>query len=524
MTNGTGYKIVLTADRTLFTDYGGFEGGGFLTCLPRRFIPDFFLYRVLCPKIRSDDGRALYASYSLRKIEASLLVGGFTEDEVVVAPPDELHRVVGEETRVVGISTVDPRGYAPVSHTLCSLFGGGKSCTATEFEKLLRNKALEKHRSHLQIIVGGPGVWQISKEDMKTLGIDAVFVGEGDESVAEVFKKAVEDEKLPPIIYNRQSNPEHIPKIVKPARCGHVQITRGCGRGCQFCTPTMRRWISFPKQTILDEVMVNLHGGSHHASFITDDGLRYGAKGVEVNREAVLDLYKSVLAINGIDSVSIAHASFPTIVEAPDLIHELSEICGITKKEPLIGPQIGLETGSSRLIRKYMIGKPRPYKPEEWPEIVIQATQILNDNYWYPCTTLIIGLPDENEDDILKTIELIDELKGSKQWLFPLFFVAMGGSILEKEKTFTLKEMTQAHWDLLFECWEHSVKFSKEIVDRLFSSGNVLTRRITKTFVKKGISLAEKYLDEIRKNPEMLMDSLKNVKLNSMKELMKHIL
>ncbi|RJS69899.1 hypothetical protein CW693_01120 [Candidatus Bathyarchaeota archaeon] len=219
MTNGTGYKIVLTADRTLFTDYGGFEGGGFLTCLPRRFIPDFFLYRVLCPKIRSDDGRALYASYSLRKIEASLLVGGFTEDEVVVAPPDELHRVVGEETRVVGISTVDPRGYAPVSHTLCSLFGGGKSCTATEFEKLLGNKALEKHRSHLQIIVGGPGVWQISKEDMKTLGINTIFVGEGDESAAEVFKKAVEDEKLPPIIYNRQSNPEHIPKIVNPVRC-----------------------------------------------------------------------------------------------------------------------------------------------------------------------------------------------------------------------------------------------------------------------------------------------------------------
>ena len=52
----------------------------------------------------------------------------------------------------------------------------------------------------------------------------------------------------------------------------------------------------------------------------------------------------------------------------------------------------------------------------------------------------------------------------------------------------------------------------------------MLTKRITKGFVKKGISLAEKYLDEIRKNPEILMDSLKNVKLNSMKELMKHIL
>ena len=53
-----------------------------------------------------------------------MLAGGFAEDEVVVAPPDELHRVIGEETRAVGITTVDPRGYAPVSHTLCSLFGG----------------------------------------------------------------------------------------------------------------------------------------------------------------------------------------------------------------------------------------------------------------------------------------------------------------------------------------------------------------------------------------------------------------
>jgi len=73
----------------------------------------FSFYRVLCPEIPSEDGRALYASYSLRKIEASLLAGGFTEDEVIVALPDKLHRVIGEETRVVGITTVDPRATHP---------------------------------------------------------------------------------------------------------------------------------------------------------------------------------------------------------------------------------------------------------------------------------------------------------------------------------------------------------------------------------------------------------------------------
>jgi len=501
-THADGYKVVLTADRTLMTSYGGINFGGFLACLPRRFIPDFFLYRILCPKIPSKNGKAVYASYALRKLEATLLANGFNDEDVVVAASDNLEKVVGSETRVVGITTVDPIGYAPVSWSLCSLFGGGVSCTATEFERLLKNLIPEKHRNHIQVVVGGPGVWQISEDRARELGISAVFVGEGDESAPEWFKKAAEGEKLPSVIYGKQSNVGNIPLIVNPVRGGYVQITRGCGRGCQFCTPTMRRWICFPKEDVLKEVKVNLRGGIKGACFITDDGLRYGSKGLEINSEAVIDLYKSTLALGGIEGVGIAHASFPTIVQAPDLVHEITELCEHDEKKPFIGPQIGLETGSVRLIRKYMIGKPKPYKPEEWSQIVTEATQILNDSYWYPCTTLIMGLPDEKEDDILKTLELVDQLKGSKQWLFPLFFVAMGGSILEKQKSFQIEEMTQAHWDLLIECWEQSVKFSKLVVDQMCQGGSVLTRIITKKFLKKGISLAEKYLGDIKKRPE----------------------
>ena len=519
-----GYKIVLTADRTIISNYGGINFGGFFACLPRRLVPDFFLYRILCPKIPSDNGRALYGSYAIRKLEAALLSNGFSEKEVVVAAPDELEKVVGSETRIVGITTVDPMGYAPVSWTLCSLFGGGRSCTSTEFERLLMDPTLEKHRSHLQVVVGGPGVWQISEEKAKELGISTIFVGEGDESAPELFKRAVEGEKLPPIVYGKQSSIEKIPTIINPVRGGYVQITRGCGRGCQFCTPTMRRWVSFPKDLILKEVEVNIRGGMTDISFITDDGLRYGGKGLEINREAVIDLFKSTFAVNGVKGVGIAHASFPTVIQAPDLVHQLSEICGFDEENPFMGPQIGLETGSIRLIRKYMIGKPKPYKPEDWPQIVREASQILNDNYWYPCTTLIMGLPSETEDDVLKTIELVDDLKGTKQWLFPLFFVAMGGSILEREKSFTLDKMTRAHWDLLFECWEHSLKFAKTALDFLFKSGNPITRMVTKAFVKKGISLAEQYFNEVKKDPTIMMTSLKNVSSDSVLDLIKHLL
>jgi radical SAM superfamily enzyme YgiQ (UPF0313 family) len=521
-----GYKIVLTADRTLFTNYGESAAGGFIVCLPKRIIPDFFFYRILCPPLHSKKGKAILAPYSLRRVEAYLLANGFDETEVVVAPPDELEMVIGPNTRVIGITTVDPMGYAPVSHTLCSLFGGGEACTAIEFKKLLLlvSRILEKYERKAYIIVGGPGVWQLRKEDVEAFRIDTVFIGDISKPLIEVFMKAVEGERSPPIVYGEQCSLDEIPMIVNPARNGHVQVTSGCGRGCQFCTPTMKKWICYPKTFILKEVKVNVRGGLHHINFLTDDGLRYGARGLEINREAVLDLFKSTLAVEGVSSADMAHASFSTIVQAPDLVREISELCGYTEKKPWMGPQIGLETGSPRLIEKYMIGKPKPFTPKEWPEIVIQASQTLNDNYWYPCTTLVMGLPDEKEEDILKTLELVDKLKNTKQWLFPLFFVAMGGSILEKEKTFTIEKMSEAHWDLLFSCWEHSIKFSKEYLHHLFPfSGSKLTMKVTKAFIEKGISIAEKYIKEVKRNPEIMVSTLKTVHLKSLRDLIKYV-
>jgi radical SAM superfamily enzyme YgiQ (UPF0313 family) len=518
-----GYKIVLTADRTLFTDYGGSGVSGFIVCLPKRLVPDFFLYRVLCPPLRSKGGRAVLAPYSLRKVEAYLLANGFDEREVVVAPPDDLKRVVGPNTRVIGVTTVDPMGYAPVSHTLCSIFGGGESCTAAEFKKLLGSDVIKKYRGGLRIIVGGPGVWQLERGNVEALGIDTLYIGDVGKPLVEVFRKALAGEKLPRIVYGEQSDLDGAPVIVNPARNGHVQVTRGCGRGCQFCTPTMKKWVCYPKPSILEEVKVNAGAGLRHIGLLTDDGLRYGARGLEINREAVLDLFRSVLAVEGVSATSLAHVSFPTIVQAPDLVHDISELCGYSEKEPWVGPQIGLETGSPRLIEKYMIGKPKPFSPKDWPEVVVQASQILNDNYWYPCTTLIIGLPDEREDDVLKTLELVDRLKDSKQWLFPLFFVAMGGCALEKEETFTLGRLTRAHWDLLFACWEHSIRFSKRYSHHLFTFGNKLTKSVTKAFIERGIAIAEKNIQEVKRNPEIMIEGLKTVQINSLRDILKYV-
>ena len=55
-----------------------------------------------------------------------------------------------------------------------------------------------------------------------------------------------------------------------------------------------------------------------------------------------------------------------------------------------------------------MRGKCLPYKPEQWPEVILEAYGILNDNNWTPLSTIIIGLPDEQESDVLRTLELVE--------------------------------------------------------------------------------------------------------------------
>ena len=85
----------------------------------------------------------------------------------------------------------------------------------------------------------------------------------------------------------------------------------------------------------------------------------------------------------------------------------------------------GIETGSVRLMRKYMAGKMLPYKPEQWREIVSEAFGILNDNDWYPLATLIVGLPDETEADVAEKLSLMGDLHDFNAFYVSLFFVRL---------------------------------------------------------------------------------------------------
>lgn len=76
MTTNKSYFIGLTADRTMMSEYHA--------------------------------GSINIAPCGTRKIEAALIDYGYSEDDIIIAYPEHLEKVIGPKTKVVGVTENDP--------------------------------------------------------------------------------------------------------------------------------------------------------------------------------------------------------------------------------------------------------------------------------------------------------------------------------------------------------------------------------------------------------------------------------
>jgi radical SAM superfamily enzyme YgiQ (UPF0313 family) len=90
----------------------------------------------------------------------------------------------------------------------------------------------------------------------------------------------------------------------------------------------------------------------------------------------------------------------------------------------------------------------------------------MTDNNLVPACTLITGLPQETEDDVIKTIELIEGLKDFKSLIVPLFFVPLGK--LKDKEWFTMEQMNNLQMELLIKCLRHDIYWAKMIMSSYF--------------------------------------------------------
>lgn len=473
MTSDSGVKVVLTASATEMSDYYNNPFVAFVAGFARGPFPSWFLRRVIYPPIeRNHDRRARYAPYGLRKVEALLLGNGFGESEVAVVHPADLDVFVGSNTKVVGISSMDPTGMGYVSKTYSSLVGGGESMNAVEFQRLVKHPSIRRFKP--KVIVGGFGSWQLERKRVAdSYGVDCVLIGGKKEAIVDVFMRAVNGGSLPRVIRaengRQDSAHESMPLIRHAAIHGAVEISKGCGRNCQFCTPTMQCKVDVPLDRIMKEVEITTKERSSSITLVTEDLFLYGAKDKRFtpNKEAVLKLVKSVADHPGVEGIQPSHMSLAPVVCNPGMVKEVAEVLIAHNwyfhgSKAIVTSETGIETGSVRLMRKYMAGKMLPYKPDQWTEIVTQAFGILNDSDWYPLATLIVGLPEESEEDVAETLELMEDLKDFNAFYVPLFFVPLENCLLMHKRGAELDSLSRMRWELFIRCWEYNVRIWRD--------------------------------------------------------------
>jgi radical SAM superfamily enzyme YgiQ (UPF0313 family) len=455
--------VVLTADRTLMSNYHQNEFLGFGTCAPPNFIPELLFSYLFFPPLQSSGGRPWMAPYGLRKTEAILLKEGLKVDTV---SPNHLSNLRG--AKILGVHAMDPFGLGPASTTLAALFKK-QPYLARHFHALLTSPAVKKAKANgLKVIVGGPGAWQFRyREDaIKELGIDCIVEGEGENVIGKIFRGALDGESIPEhyeVDASEVPTLEEIPDIVQPSINGLIEIGRGCCRGCQFCNVTLRplRW--YPIEKIQRELEVNLRSGVIKGACLhAEDVMLYGSKNTTPNSEKLLALHE--LVMKQVDSISWSHCSIAAVKASPKMFSQLSEI--IRQKQAWWGVEVGIETGSPAVAKKIMPAKAHPFSAENWHDVVVDGMGIMHDNLMVPACTLIVGLPEETSDDVAKTMELVDDLKEMRSLIVPLFFVPLGK--LGSRDWFHDTELSVMHRELLIECAEHDFRWVDNLLDMTF--------------------------------------------------------
>ena len=482
--------IVLTADRTLMSNYHNNEFLGFGTCAPPNFIPEWLYSYLFFPPLKSKKGRLQAAPYGLRKIEAQLQKEGFSVETV---SPDHLDSYL-QSAKALGIHAMDPFGLGPVSTTLAALFKK-QPYLAKHFSALLKSPAVVKaKRNGCKIIVGGPGAWQFAYREraVKDLGIDCLVEGEAENVVGKIFKGVIEGQEIQAhyeVGLGETPTLEEIPDITKPSINGLIEIGRGCCRGCQFCNVTLRplRW--YPIEKIHREMNVNMESGNTGVCLHAEDVMLYGSKNMTPNDEKLVELHE--LVTKKCTDLAWSHCSLAAVASKPKLLSQLSEL--ILQNQKWWGAEIGIETGSSEIAKKIMPAKAQPFSADNWHDVVCQGMGIAHDNMLVPACTLIVGLPDEQESDVLKTMDLVDDLKDMRCLIVPLFFVPLGK--LTSEDWFTKQKLSELHRELLIQCAERDFRWVDDLIDMSWSGK--WYQSITKEFYKGFSAIAKRKVRQI---------------------------
>lgn len=283
------------------------------------------------------------------------------------------------------------------------------TCTVTnnsdnKSKKIIRHT--RKNNPNSIIIVCGCYP-QYKKGQIDDLELVDIVLGNKDKSkIVEYLEDYIENKKKINKIYDlkKQEFENMETREFNSKTRAFVKIQDGCNNFCSYCIiPYVRGNIrSKKKETVIKEI-TDLVNNGHKEVVLT--GIHTGHYGSDINT-TLTDLLKDLKKINGLKNIRISS------IEITELDDEfLKEL----KNNELIVDHmhIPLQSGCDKTLKEMN----RKYNTEYFEEKINKIRKIRPEISI--TTDVIVGFPNETDEDFNNTVEFINKIKFSKLHVFP---------------------------------------------------------------------------------------------------------
>ena len=118
--------------------------------------------------------------------------------------------------------------------------------------------------------------------------------------------------------------------------------------------------------------------------------------------------------------------------------------------------------------------------------VVQEGFRLFHNNHIVCCSTIILGLPGEDSEDVQETITLVKNLKPFQSIIVPLLFRPMETTRLEDEIALTKENLTAAHHELMAACWEHNLDWFPLLWKNYGRDNNLIVKTLINVLIRFG--------------------------------------
>lgn len=283
------------------------------------------------------------------------------------------------------------------------------TCTVTsESDKKLRKTINRIKKSFSDAIIALTGCFvQAFPDKAKELDCD-ILIGNGNKSeIVSALKKRRSCKVKQLYINDNSVNSEFEPMCLdgfqKKTRA-FLKIQDGCNQFCTYCIiPKARgRICSKPVDEIIKEVKILAENGYKEVVIV---GINLSFYGKEFGLR-LIDAIETVCSVDGIERVRLGSLE-PEVISDED-IERMS-------RQKKLCPQfhLSLQSGCDRTLKAMN----RHYTTDEYAEIVKKLRSVFKN----PAITtdIMVGFPDETEDDFENSCNFVKNMKFSQAHIFP---------------------------------------------------------------------------------------------------------